>query len=53
MQTAEERKLFEAELPDELRDPALLDDPERHAKLTAHRKSYMIARRSRAFFSVG
>ena len=44
MQTAEERKLFEAELPDELRDPALMDDPELHAKLTTHKNSYMIAR---------
>ena len=49
MQTIEERKLIEAEFHDKLRDPALRENPELHAKLTANKKWYKIAKQSRQF----
>jgi len=49
MQTIEERKLIEAEFHDKLRDPALRDNPELHAKLTSNKKWYKIAKQSREF----
>jgi len=45
----EDRKLTEAQFHDKLRDPALLNDPKLHAKLTTNKKWYTIARRSREF----
>lgn len=36
--TIETRKVIEAEFHDRLRDPALRDNPELHAKLTANKK---------------
>ena len=48
-QTIEERKVLEAQFHDKLRDPALLNDPELHAKLTANKKWYTVARQSKKF----
>ncbi len=50
MAIAEERKVLEAQFHDRLRDPALQQNPELHAKLTANRKWYSVARKSREFF---
>lgn len=47
--TIETRKVIEAEFHDRLRDPALRDNPELHAKLTANKKWYTVARQSREF----
>lgn len=49
MQALEERKIIEAEFHDRLRDPALLDDPELHARLTSNKKWYSVNRRSKRF----
>jgi SAM-dependent methyltransferase len=49
MRAIEDRKLLEAQFHDRLRDPALRDDPELHAKLTANKKWYKIASKSRGF----
>lgn len=49
MQTLEERKIIEAEFHDRLRDPALAENPELHAKLTSNKKWYSIARKSKGF----
>lgn len=49
MHTMEERKVIEAEFHDKLRDSALRGNLELHAKLTANKKWYTIARRSREF----
>jgi SAM-dependent methyltransferase len=49
MHTIEDRKIIEAEFHDKLRDPALRDRPELHAKLTANKKWYSITRKSRVF----
>jgi len=49
MQTLEERKVIEAEFHDRLRDPALQENPELHAKLTSNKKWYKIAKQSREF----
>src|SRR5579864_6253212 len=49
MKTIEDRKVIEAAFHDKLRDPALRDDPELHAHLTANKKWYTVARKSREF----
>lgn len=49
MQAMKERKVIEAEFHDKLRDPALLDDPELHARLTSNKKWYSINRKSKGF----
>lgn len=45
----EERKIAEAQFHDKLRDPSLRENPELYAKLTANKKWYAIARKSRDF----
>jgi SAM-dependent methyltransferase len=45
----EQRKLAEAKFHDKLRDPALRDNSELHARLTANRKWYKVAGQSREF----
>jgi ubiquinone/menaquinone biosynthesis C-methylase UbiE len=49
MQIAEQRKILEAQFHDRLRDPALRDDPELHARLTSNKKWYSITRKSTGF----
>jgi ubiquinone/menaquinone biosynthesis C-methylase UbiE len=49
MAATEERKIAEAEFHDKLRDPSLRDNPELHAKLTANKKWYRVARKSQDF----
>jgi SAM-dependent methyltransferase len=49
LSTTEQRKVFEAEFHDKLRDPALRNDPDLQARLTSNKKWYWIARQSREF----
>lgn len=49
MQIISERKTLEAEFHDTLRDPALLDNPELHARLTSNKKWYVVTKKSREF----
>src|SRR5437016_3872252 len=49
MPIVENRKTIEAQFHDKLRDPALQNDPDLHARLTSNKKWYRIARRSREF----
>lgn len=49
LSTTEQRKVIETEFHDKLRDPALRDNPELHAKLTSNKKWYSITRKSQAF----
>lgn len=49
MQTIEERKVIEAQFHDKLRDPALLENPELHARLTSNKKWYVVARESKNY----
>jgi SAM-dependent methyltransferase len=49
MHTITDRKILEAEFHDKLRDPALRENPELYAKLTANNKWYTITKKSREF----
>jgi len=49
LSATEQRKVIEAEFHDRLRDPALREDAQLHAKLTSNKKWYSITRKSKAF----
>jgi SAM-dependent methyltransferase len=49
MHNLEDRKVIEAGFHDRLRSPALREDPELYAHLTANKKWYTVARRSQEF----
>ncbi len=49
MDTLEERKAIEAQFHDRLREPDLIQDPQLNARLTANKKWYSVARKSKGF----